>query len=422
MIGNLVSYLRDPLEFLTSMHERYGDVVSVALGPLKSVLLHDPSHVEDILVRTPEQALEEGSASRWRRSRPVLGNGLLTSDGDFWRRQRRLAQPAFHRDRIAGYGKTMVSAASRLAASWRDGETRDVHKDMMRLTLEIVADTLFGAQVGEHAEDVGEALESVLAVASDPLYLFFPALKELPVPGRPRYGDAVARLDKIIYGIIEKRRASGQASADLLSMLLHAEDEDGSRMSDRQLRDECMTLFLAGHETTALALSFAWLLLAQNPRAEVELARELDAVLGDRVPTLADLPRLRVASNVIAETLRLYPPAWSLGREAVEDVVVGDATSCRAGRRSGSRRGRFSEIRAGSIGRTTSSPSGGTAAISARSLHKYVLLPRSAAVRASASGKRSRRWRPCFSLATVARSFRVRRVVAPSRVALDVHR
>jgi cytochrome P450 len=319
-LGNSHQYLRDPLRFLRSMQERHGDVVRVALGPMEVTLVSHPDVVEDILLTRNRL---------WQKDRylqvlrPVLGDGLLSSEGDFWRRQRRLAQPAFHRDRIAAYGDIMVNHASRLVRQWGDGKDRDVHKDMMRLTLEIVAETLFGANVGDHAEDVGEALEAVLAVVADPLELFFPVLKRLPTPNRVRFNRAVKKLDAIMYGVIERRRRSGAGETnDLLSMLLHAQDDDGTRMSDKQLRDECMTLFLAGHETTALNLSWTWLLLSRHPQVDAKLARELDEVLGDRPATFADLPNLPYTSHVIAESLRMYPPAWSMGREAREDVEI----------------------------------------------------------------------------------------------------
>ena len=322
VVGNLIEFRRDALRFLCSMRERHGDVVEVAIGPLKVTLLSHPDLVEDILVT--RNRLWQKDRFLQVTLRPIVGNGLLSSEGDFWRKQRRLAQPAFHRDRIAAYAGIMVEEASRLARTWRDGEVRDVHKDMMGLTLGIVAQTLFGANVGDHADDVGESLEAVLAVVADPLELFVPFLKHLPTPQRRRFNRAVTKLDAIIYGVIEERRRTGAAEAiDLLSMLLHAQDEDGSRMTDTQLRDECLTLFLAGHETTALNLSWTWLLLSQNPDVKARLTRELDEVLGDRAATFADLPNLRYTSNVIAESLRLYPPAWSMGREAREDVDVG---------------------------------------------------------------------------------------------------
>jgi cytochrome P450 len=320
-VGNALTYLRDPLRFLCSAREEHGDVARVKLGPLEVTLVSHPDLVEDILVTRNRL---------WQKDRfmevlrPILGEGLLTSEGDFWRRQRRLAQPAFHRDRIASYGEIMVEHAARLASKWQHGEVRDVHVDMMHLTLEIVAQTLFGANVGDHADDVGIALHSVLAVAADPLELFLPILKRLPTPQRRRFDSAVKKLDTIIYGVIEKRRASDAPEGnDLLSMLLHARDDDGGRMSDKQLRDECMTLFLAGHETTALNLSWTWLLLSQHPEIAAKLRRELEEVLADRPARFSDLPNLRYTGHVIAESLRMYPPAWSMGREAREDIEVG---------------------------------------------------------------------------------------------------
>jgi cytochrome P450 len=320
-LGNAHQFMRDPLRFLTSMRRRHGDVVQLALGPLDVTLLSHPDLVEDVLVTRNRLWKKDRHLQTMR---PVLGDGLLSSEGDFWRRQRRLAQPAFHRDRIASYGEIMVAHASHLASKWRAGEVRDVHKDMMTLTLEIVAETLFGANVGDQAEEVAVALEAVISVVSDPLELFFPVLARLPTPSRLRFNRAVEKLDSIIYGLIEGRRKSGEGETmDLLSMLLHAQDEDGTRMSDKQVRDECMTIFLAGHETTALNLSWTWLLLSQHPAITAKLTRELDTVLGDRAATVADLPKLRYASHVIAESLRMYPPAWSMGREAREDVEIG---------------------------------------------------------------------------------------------------
>ena len=322
MVGNLPAYMQDPLAFLSGTRDRYGDVVRVALGPMEATLLSHPDLVEDVLVTRNKL---------WRKDkflqttlRPVLGEGLLTSEGDFWRRQRRLAQPAFHRDRIAAYAGIMVDYASALASRWQVGETRDIHKDMMQLTLEIVAKTLFGADVGDHADDVGEALEAVLMLAADPTFIFLPFLRKAPIPSVKRYERAIEKLDKIIYKVIEKRRGGGLGERhDLLSMLLDARDDDGSRMSDRQLRDECLTLFLAGHETTAIALSWTGHMLSQHKSVDAKLARELEAVLGERDPRLEDIASLRYTSHVVSESLRLYPPAWSMGREACEDVVVG---------------------------------------------------------------------------------------------------
>ena len=320
-VGNALSFLSDPLRFLRQARQQNGDVVDVALGPMKVTLVSHPDLVEDILVTRSK--LFQKDRFLQTTLRPVLGEGLLSSEGEFWRRQRRLAQPAFHRDRIRAYGDIMVTHAARLGARWQGAQVRDVHKDMMRLTLEIVAEALFGANVGDHAEVVGESLEAILSMVSDSLTLFFPVLGGLPTPKRRRFDRAIATLDKIIYGVIEQRRSSNADGDDLLSMLLHARDDDGTRMSDKQLRDECMTLFLAGHETTALNLSWTWLLLSRNPEVEQKLARELAEVLGERPATFADVPNLKYTGQVIAESLRMYPPAWSMGREARVDLEIG---------------------------------------------------------------------------------------------------
>lgn len=322
--GNARPFFRDPLGFLLETQRRHGDVVRVSLGPMKTTLLAHPDLVEQVLVTDNKRFQKDAFVDNLR---PVLGDGLLTSEGDFWRRQRRLAQPAFHRERIAGYGAIMIEYASALARTYRDGQIRAIHKDMMRLTLEIVAKTLFGADVGDSAEVVGEALEVILHTFSDPIALFLPAVRNLPTPGQKRFHAAIARLDAVLYRFIEARRKGPERpeaeSSDLLSMLLRAQDEDGSRMSDKQLRDEVMTLFLAGHETTALALSWTWHLLSQHPSVDRQLGDELRDVLGDRDPTPADLPRLPYTSAVVQESMRLYPPAWSLGREAREDIELG---------------------------------------------------------------------------------------------------
>jgi cytochrome P450 len=322
--GNALAYLQNPLGFLREMRLRHGDVVRIALGPLKVTLVSHPDVVEDILVTRNKLWQKDAYLQKLR---PVLGDGLLASEGDFWRRQRRLAQPAFHRERTEGYGAIMVAHAARMASRWREGEVRELHDDMMQLTMGIVAEALFGADVGDHAREVGEALEDTLAVAASPYELFFPVLESLPTPSRRRFDAGVAKLDAVVYGLIAARRKETQAGAperhDLLALLEAARDDDGARMSEKQLRDECMTLFLAGHETTALTLSWTFLLLSQHPAVEAALHRELADVLGDRLPTVNDLPALTLTSHIVQESLRLYPPAWSLGREAREDIDVG---------------------------------------------------------------------------------------------------
>jgi cytochrome P450 len=282
-------------------------------------IFNHPDDIEAVLV-TLNKKFIKGRALR--ANKRLFGEGLLTSEGEAWLRQRRLAQPAFHRSRIASYADTMVRFTEQMLGGWRDGDGCNVHEEMMRLTLAIVAKTLFDADVTREAKEIGEALEVVMEVNTDPRRLLFvPAW--LPTPANLAMRRAVRRLDRVIYRIISERRASGRDSGDLLSLLLHAQDEDGSQMSDVQLRDEAVTLFLAGHETTAITLSWTWWLLAQHPKIEAKLHAELAAVLGGRVPTFKDLPRLGYLEMILSESLRLYPPAWSMVRMAIEDSEIG---------------------------------------------------------------------------------------------------
>ena len=319
LVGHLHALRRDPLGFTTRC-AAYGDVVPLRFGPRRVFMLNHPDDIQDVLV-TRNHLFRKGYLARGLE--PMIGNGLLISEGDFWRRQRRLEQPAFHRTRIAGYAASMVAEVEPLTAGWRDGEERDVHADMLALTLEVVTRTLFGADLRDGVAVVRAALATVLTTLNYRLStLLFMVPTVVPVPAHLRLRAAMRRLDRVVYGIIERRRRSGERRADLLGMLLDAEDEDGTRMTDRQLRDEVMTLMVAGHETTALSLSWSTYLLAGHPMADAALHRELEAVLGGRPPAVDDLPRLRYADAVVKETLRLYPAGWVIFREALEDLEI----------------------------------------------------------------------------------------------------
>ncbi|QEH35068.1 Pentalenene oxygenase [Aquisphaera giovannonii] len=321
LAGNLREFSRDRLGALSRWHRDYGDVVSARFGPRPIVFVNHPDLVETVLVEQNRKFIKH---YRLRSATRTLGNGLLTSDGDFWRGQRKLAQPAFHRDRIAGYAGSMVDAATRMLDAWEDGQTRDVQDDMMRLTLEIVLITLFGADSGGASGEASEAMETLANAFIRMTSRLIPVPTWLPTPHNIRTERAARRLDAIILGIIAERRKGGDDRGDLLSMLLQAQDEEsGRRMTDAQLRDEAMTLFMAGHETTANTLAWAFCLLAGHPEAEAKLHAELDSVLGGRPPSLADLPRLPYTAAVINETLRVYPTVWMLGREAIEPVELG---------------------------------------------------------------------------------------------------
>jgi cytochrome P450 len=320
LIGdNLREYARDPLGFLSGCAQEYGDVVRLRFMGQNLFLLSDPDLIEYVLVENNRNFTK---ARILKRNRRLLGEGLLTSEGEFWRRQRRLAQPAFHRKSVAAYGEVMVTYAKRSLEAWRDGQTIDVHEEMMHLTLEIVAKCLFDADLGARTTDVGKAMKVALENFSSQRRLVrIP--RGVPTPHNIRFEMAARNLDEIVGAIIEGRRKGGEYKGDLLSMLVLAEDEDGERMTDKQLRDEVMTLFLAGHETTANALSWTFWLLSLSPNAEAKLAEELERVLGDRTPTMSDLSDLPYVERVVKESMRLYPPAWVVGREAIAECEIG---------------------------------------------------------------------------------------------------
>ena len=311
---------RDPLAFFSNLARDYGDVVSYKMAGEHLFLVGDPQHIKDILV-THNKNFMKGRGLQ--RSKRLLGEGLLTSEGAAHLRQRRLMQPAFHRDRIAGYGRTMVGYADQLRSGWADGATLDIAREMNRLTLNIVGKTLFDADVESQAVEVGEALTGVMDTFWVMMLPFADLLERLPVPKLRRARMARGRLDAIIYRMIADRRASGRDHGDLLSMLLTAQDEDdGGVMTDLQVRDEAMTIFLAGHETTANALTWTWYLLGETPDVEAKMHEEIDRVLG-RLPTMADIPSLPYVERVVTESMRLYPPAWIIGRRALGEYPIG---------------------------------------------------------------------------------------------------
>jgi cytochrome P450 len=322
--GNLADFRRDRLAFLSLAARTFGDVAFLRMGPRRIFLVSHPDLIEEILVTQARHFIKHFAL---RLNPLVLGKGLLTSEGDFWLRQRRLIQPAFQRGKIARFGPPMVTLARQLADGWVDGEVRDLVPEMMRLTLQIAAKALFDAEVANEAQDVGTALQLLQENFLARFNSLLPPPLWLPLPSNLRLRRAIRRLDDVLYGLIRKRRLGGEDRGDVLSLLLHARHEDDrTGMTDRQLRDEAMTLFLAGHETTALALSWAWFLLGAHPEAERRLHAEVDEVLAQRDPEVEDLPRLPFTEAVILEAMRLYPPAYVIGREAIANCAVGGYT------------------------------------------------------------------------------------------------
>jgi cytochrome P450 len=312
----------DPLHFFTSLARTYGDISTYRMAGEQLFLVNDPRLIRDILVTHNRNFTKSRGLERTKR---LLGQGLLTSEGALHLRQRRLMQPAFHRDRIAAYGELMVGYADRMRRGWSDGATLDIAREMNRLTLSIVGKTLFDVDVESQAAAVGEALTAVMESFWLMMLPFADALERLPLPKLRRARLARARLDAIIYRMIADRRAGGRDHGDLLSMLLSAQDEDeGGGMTDQQVRDEAMTIFLAGHETTANALMWTWFLLSGAPEVEAKLHAEIDRALQGRLPVMGDLGSLPFVERVVTESMRLYPPAWIVGRRAIDAYQLGE--------------------------------------------------------------------------------------------------
>jgi cytochrome P450 len=313
--GHFRQFRKNPIGFI-EMLANLGDVTSFKMGKMPVFMVNHPDLVRDVLVVNAHKFVKGRALQR---AKNLLGEGLLTSEKEFHLRQRRLAQPAFHRARIAIYAKAMIDYGEKMSSDWKDGEELDVSKEMMRLTLWIVGKTLFSADVEADAEEVGEVMTTLVEMFDLLLMPFSEYLEMLPLPSSRKLKNARTKLDEIIYGFIRERRQSGEDKGDLLSMLLVATDEDGSQMTDKQVRDECLTIFLAGHETTANALTWTWYLLSQNPEVEAKFHAEIDAVLGTGTAVPEDYPNLKYTEQIFAESMRLYPPAWTVGRLADED-------------------------------------------------------------------------------------------------------
>jgi cytochrome P450 len=309
----LRAFRRDPLGLLERL-AAYGDIVRIDVPGSAAYLLNHPDLVHDVLV-ADHRSFHKGPTIR--AAKMLLGESLLTSEDETHRRQRRLIQPMFHHERIASYAASMVRIAERAADRWGDGKEVDIQAEMSAVTLAVVGDTLFGTDVDERrSATVRRALTDTLGMFDRVYSPLFRLLVRLPSPTMRRYRRVESDLNRVIAEMIAERRAAGASGNDLLSLLLRA-NEDGTCMTDDQVRDESLTLFLAGHETTAIALTWTWWLLSRNPEAEARLHAELDAVLPDRPPSLGDLPNLSYTQAVISESIRLRPPAWAIGRTAV---------------------------------------------------------------------------------------------------------
>ncbi len=322
IMGVMREFNRDSLGFIERARREYGDIVWMRFLYVPALFLYHPDQVEYVLATNPRN-FKKSMSLRSNFFQTLVGNGLLTSEGEEWKRQRRLSSPAFHRHRISAYADTMVEYTKRLCASWRTGQELDMHREMMRLTLEIVVRCLFSADVSSDVDQIGETLKELVKPFASQATLKWILDNRLPTRDHRRFHRLARRVDDVVFRIIGERRGSGKDAGDLLSMLLAMRDEDGSQMSDQQLRDEVMTLFLAGHETTALTLAWTWYLLGKDPDTEKRFHDELDRVLGVRAPEMNDLSELKFTEQIVKESMRLYPPAYGLGREAINDCEIG---------------------------------------------------------------------------------------------------
>jgi cytochrome P450 len=331
---NLLFYLRrrffkpsNPILLFEHLAATYGRIAHYKLGWQHIVFINHPEFIREVLVNHPQEMIKERTQ---RRMKILLGEGLITSEGAFHMRQRRIAAPAFHRQRIAAYADVMVERAALRRASWHAGQIIDIGAQMMQLALEIVARTLFNTDVTSDVLEINHEVNVIMDLYN---YLISLPLAEAylyaPLPGLTRFRHARARLDAVVHRIIANHRDRARAgdtadNGDLLSMLMASRDEEsGGAMTDDQLRDEIITIFLAGYETVANALTWTWLLLAQNPEAAKRLYGEIDSVLNGRTPTIDDLPQLRYSEMVFAESMRIYPPAWAMGRQSTAPIALG---------------------------------------------------------------------------------------------------
>ncbi|MFN7034770.1 MAG: cytochrome P450 [Bellilinea sp.] len=322
VLGVLPRFARDPLHFLLNTALRYGPVVRLDLASRSTFLVSHPEGVKYVL-----QDNNRNYRKGYDQAKPLMGEGLVTSEGEFWRSQRRLIQPSFSRQNLSEYARVMIEATLERLPKWeeyaRQRQPVNFGEEMMRLTQTIIVRTMFSDDVGDQADALGKAFDQTLEHLNQVLFSPHPIFEKLPTPANRRHERALRFLDDFIYRLIEKRRQSGEDNGDLLSRLLMARDpESGEGMPDRQIRDELMTIFLAGHETTANALAWTFYLLAQHPLVEFRLRDEIHQTLGERPPRVEDLPAMPYGAMVFSEALRLYPPAWMFARHAIEDDVI----------------------------------------------------------------------------------------------------
>jgi len=318
--GNIRSFGSTLLDFLRDTAKEYGPLASFRVGPKRIFLACDPDLIDQVLVREAKHYIKHFGA---RGFKPVLGNGLVTSEGAYWQRQRKLVQPVFMKARVRSYAPVMADLTDKMLATWSPGDQIKVDFAFGDLTSRIALKTLFDLDDAGDRERFYETLKFAFDIMTARLSRLIKIPLWVPTPENVRFNCARAELDQTIQGFIEAGRARGKSGDDLLSRLIFPDHEDGSRMTDRELRDEAMTLYLASHETTALTLAWTWYLLSQHPAVEDKLVAEWRRVLGGRTPTAKDVANLPYTAHVISESMRLYPPVYVIGREATKDLELG---------------------------------------------------------------------------------------------------
>lgn len=319
---NFFRFRSDSLDFLRKASQKYGDIVHFKMGPFRMVLLNHPDFIKEVL-STQHHHFVKGRPLEM--AKELLGEGLLTSEGEYHKRHSRVMQPAFHQRMMSTYAPAMTDYATRMMNGWQDGMTVDMMKEMVKMSTGIAAKTMFNVDIEKEAPEINHSLNSVMSLFGRITLPFAELLLKLPLPGTRRFFRAKAQLDQTIYKIIEERRRSNWNNGDLLSLLLQAQGNPGEgEWTDQEIRDEALTLFLTAFDTTSLALTWTWYLLSQNPVAEAILHEEVDRVLQGRMPTLEDYPQLKYTRLVFEESMRLYPPIYIIARQSTADVTIGD--------------------------------------------------------------------------------------------------
>ena len=318
-LGHLFSYRRDSLGFLKMISKEYGDIVHFKMGPIRVVLVNHPDYIKEVL-STGHRNFIKGRPLEM--AKELVGEGLLTSEGDYHKRQSRMIQPAFHRNMIESYIPAVIDSVTKMMSKWKDGMRTDIKDEMTKLSIAIAGKALFNADVEKEAPEIMKALDTATGLFGRISLPYAEWLLKVPVPGTIRFNKAKARLDETIQRMINERRQNKMDNGDLLSLLLRSKGDEGG-MSEQQVRDEAITFFLTAFDTTSTALTWAWYLLSQNPEAESRLHNELNSVLGRRLPGAEDIPNLKYTRMVFGESLRLYPPSYVIPRQTLEDLPLG---------------------------------------------------------------------------------------------------